>query len=206
MLPLPLACTTFSSSSADLSNMSTRPCASVFSPTPNQIRRNSAMNYSVTHLKMVLVPNSRLCHFFTSLLIKFATLAHTVYNMGVGRFECPRHFANGFQVRYVCQFHHTPSDMGECSPPYPSSESISNPKDNTLYHILSIPIVADNKNNVATKYTSKNRRRTMPICPECLSRNMVKFGKYGHQQKWQCKRCGYTTIYPRQRMPKRRRR
>ncbi len=44
----------------------------------------------------------------------------------------------------------------------------------------------------------------MPICPECLNREMVKFGKYGKQQRWQCTKCGYTTVYPRYRMPKQR--
>jgi transposase-like protein len=41
----------------------------------------------------------------------------------------------------------------------------------------------------------------MPICPECLSKDMVKFGKYEGQQRWNCKHCGLTTMYPRFRMP-----
>lgn len=44
----------------------------------------------------------------------------------------------------------------------------------------------------------------MPVCPECLSRDMVKFGKYSHQQKWHCNHCGLTTIRPFLRMPIRR--
>jgi len=51
-----------------------------------------------------------------------------------------------------------------------------------------------------------NGRGKMPICPECLNREMVKFGKYDRQQRWRCTKCGYTTVYPRYRMPKRRRR
>ena len=39
------------------------------------------------------------------------------------------------------------------------------------------------------------------ICPDCLSRNLIKFGKYNNQQKWHCESCGLTTIYPRKRMP-----
>lgn len=45
----------------------------------------------------------------------------------------------------------------------------------------------------------------MPICPECLSRDMVRWGLYGRQQKWHCNECGLTTIYPLARMPSRRR-
>ncbi len=44
----------------------------------------------------------------------------------------------------------------------------------------------------------------MPICPECLSRDMVKFGKYEEQQRWRCKKCRLTTLYPRYRMPAKR--
>ena len=39
------------------------------------------------------------------------------------------------------------------------------------------------------------------ICPDCLSRNLIKFGKYNNQQKYHCEDCGLTTIYPRKRMP-----
>ncbi|MBN1691053.1 MAG: hypothetical protein JW901_08530 [Dehalococcoidia bacterium] len=31
---------------------------------------------------------------------------------------------------------------------------------------------------------------------------MIKFGKYDRQQRWRCMKCGYTTISPRFRMPK----
>jgi len=40
------------------------------------------------------------------------------------------------------------------------------------------------------------------ICPKCLSRDMIRFGKYDKRQKWHCLKCGYTTVSPRQRMPK----
>jgi len=50
-------------------------------------------------------------------------------------------------------------------------------------------------------HTEKKRRRPMPICPECLSREMVRFGTYQDKQRWRCKKCGLTTMYPRQRMP-----
>jgi len=40
------------------------------------------------------------------------------------------------------------------------------------------------------------------ICPKCLTRGMIRFGLYGNQQKWRCLKCGYTTVHPRQRMPK----
>lgn len=49
---------------------------------------------------------------------------------------------------------------------------------------------------------NKQERLKMPICPECFSRDLVKFGTYAGQQRWQCKDCGYTTLYPRYRMPK----
>lgn len=54
--------------------------------------------------------------------------------------------------------------------------------------------------------TNTNRKggRKMPICPECLSRDMVKFGTYNNQQRWRCMQCGFTTIYPRTRMPMKR--
>jgi transposase-like protein len=39
------------------------------------------------------------------------------------------------------------------------------------------------------------------ICPDCLSWNLIKFGKYNNHQKWHCEDCGLTTIYPRKRMP-----
>lgn len=42
----------------------------------------------------------------------------------------------------------------------------------------------------------------MPICQDCLSRNLIKFGKYNSQQKWHCINCGLTSIYVRKRMPK----
>jgi len=41
----------------------------------------------------------------------------------------------------------------------------------------------------------------MPICPECYSRDLVKFGKYRGKQKWHCWNCGLTTIYVLRRMP-----
>jgi Zn ribbon nucleic-acid-binding protein len=41
----------------------------------------------------------------------------------------------------------------------------------------------------------------MPICSECLSRDLVKFGKYNNQQRWHCLKCGLTSIYVRKRMP-----
>lgn len=42
----------------------------------------------------------------------------------------------------------------------------------------------------------------MPVCPSCYSRELIKFGKYDHKQKWHCLKCGYTTTSPRQRIPK----
>ena len=44
----------------------------------------------------------------------------------------------------------------------------------------------------------------MPICPECLSRDMVRWGIYNRHQKWHCNKCGLTTIRPLTRMPIRR--
>ncbi len=44
----------------------------------------------------------------------------------------------------------------------------------------------------------------MPVCSECLSRDMVRFGRYNNQQKWHCNNCGLTTIRPLTRMPTRR--
>ena len=41
----------------------------------------------------------------------------------------------------------------------------------------------------------------MPICSECLSRDLVRFGKYNNQQRWHCKECGLTSLYVRKRMP-----
>jgi len=41
----------------------------------------------------------------------------------------------------------------------------------------------------------------MPICPECHSRDLVRFGKYRGKQKWHCWDCGLTTIYVLRRMP-----
>ena len=43
----------------------------------------------------------------------------------------------------------------------------------------------------------------MPVCPQCFSRDMIKFGKFGGQQKWHCQLCELTTIHPRMRQPKR---
>ena len=40
------------------------------------------------------------------------------------------------------------------------------------------------------------------ICPKCLSRELIRFGVYYNRQKWHCLKCGYTTVSPRQRMPK----
>jgi len=47
----------------------------------------------------------------------------------------------------------------------------------------------------------------MPICPnpDCLSRDLVRFGTYDGRQRWRCKECGTTTLYPRYRMPKKKR-
>ena len=42
----------------------------------------------------------------------------------------------------------------------------------------------------------------MPICQECLSRDLIKFGKYNNQQKWHCLNCGLTSIIVRKRMPR----
>lgn len=42
----------------------------------------------------------------------------------------------------------------------------------------------------------------MAVCPKCYSRKVITFGKYGNKQKWRCLKCGYTTIHPRQRVPK----
>ena len=41
----------------------------------------------------------------------------------------------------------------------------------------------------------------MPVCPECHSRDLVRFGLYNNQQKWHCNNCGLTTIRPLTRMP-----
>jgi transposase-like protein len=41
----------------------------------------------------------------------------------------------------------------------------------------------------------------MPICPECYSRDLVKFGTYHNKQKWHCWSCGLTTIHVLRRMP-----
>jgi transposase-like protein len=46
----------------------------------------------------------------------------------------------------------------------------------------------------------------MAVCPKCFSRDVIKFGKYYDQQRWRCMKCGFTTISPRLRMPKKRRR
>jgi len=40
------------------------------------------------------------------------------------------------------------------------------------------------------------------VCPKCFTRGMIKFGSYGSHQRWRCSHCGYTTISPRQRVPK----
>ena len=44
----------------------------------------------------------------------------------------------------------------------------------------------------------------MPICQECLSRDLIKFGKYNNQQKWHCLNCGLTSISVLKRMPSKR--
>jgi Zn ribbon nucleic-acid-binding protein len=41
----------------------------------------------------------------------------------------------------------------------------------------------------------------MPICPDCLSRDTVRWGSYNNLQKWHCNSCGLTTVHPRLRMP-----
>jgi len=43
----------------------------------------------------------------------------------------------------------------------------------------------------------------MPICPECHSRDLVRFGKYEDKQKWHCWSCGLTTIHVLHRMARR---
>lgn len=62
----------------------------------------------------------------------------------------------------------------------------------------------DNNDTIVVENKQENFK--MPICPECLSRDLVKFGKYDKQQRWHCRKCGYTTLYPRYRMPKRKKR
>lgn len=42
----------------------------------------------------------------------------------------------------------------------------------------------------------------MAVCPKCYSGEMIRFGKYEGQQKWHCLACGYTTVKPRKRRPK----
>lgn len=42
----------------------------------------------------------------------------------------------------------------------------------------------------------------MPVCPDCLSRKMIRYGKFDNQQRWHCKKCNLTTIYPRLRRPR----
>jgi transposase-like protein len=39
----------------------------------------------------------------------------------------------------------------------------------------------------------------MPVCDDCGSRNLVKYGKYDNKQKWHCCDCGLTSIYARAR-------
>lgn len=41
----------------------------------------------------------------------------------------------------------------------------------------------------------------VPVCPECYSRDLVRFGKYQGKQKWHCWNCGLTTIHVLRRMP-----
>ena len=48
----------------------------------------------------------------------------------------------------------------------------------------------------------------MPVCPQCYSRNLRKFGKYPYwsetsgKQKYHCKDCGFTTVHALSRKPK----
>jgi transposase-like protein len=42
----------------------------------------------------------------------------------------------------------------------------------------------------------------MPICPSCLSRDLVRHGEYEGQQRWLCRSCDKTTTCPRLRMPR----
>jgi transposase-like protein len=42
----------------------------------------------------------------------------------------------------------------------------------------------------------------MPICPNCLSRNMVKYGISKDKQRFHCQKCKLTTLYPRDRFPR----
>ena len=44
----------------------------------------------------------------------------------------------------------------------------------------------------------------MPICSECLSRDLIRFGKYNSQQRWHCLSCGLTSISVLKRMPSKR--
>jgi Zn ribbon nucleic-acid-binding protein len=44
----------------------------------------------------------------------------------------------------------------------------------------------------------------MPICQECLSRDLIRFGKYNSQQRWHCLNCGLTSISALKRMPSKR--
>ena len=40
----------------------------------------------------------------------------------------------------------------------------------------------------------------MPICINCSSRDLIKFGLYNGQQKWHCSNCNLTSIYVRKRL------
>jgi transposase-like protein len=42
----------------------------------------------------------------------------------------------------------------------------------------------------------------MPICPKCLSRDLIRHGTYDNKQRWHCLHCRHTTTSPRLRMPK----
>jgi transposase-like protein len=39
----------------------------------------------------------------------------------------------------------------------------------------------------------------MPVCRNCYSRDLIKFGKYNNLQKWHCENCGLTSVYVMQR-------
>jgi ribosomal protein S27AE len=123
--------------------------------------------------------------------------------MGTGGLEPPRQLtANSSQSYRACLLHHVPAEnQGEGSlPDRPSPES-PNINDTPVCPSLSTVNSLNINNN--DKINCQGRGK-MPICPECFSREMVKFGKYGSQQRWQCTKCGYTTVYPRYRMPKQR--
>lgn len=123
--------------------------------------------------------------------------------MGMGGFEPPRQFpASRPQIYCACQLHHIPvienHGEGNSLPANPSPNS--HLKDIPKHGHLSIGKTIVNVTNIDDKPITKETH--MAVCPKCYSRDMIRFGMYGNKQKWHCMSCGYTTISPRQRRPK----